>query len=711
MSTQQAGQEIDSEKYQSIGAKVAKQLSKRMSLSKSSKQSSSKEASTKESSSKSNTADGGFGQTATTESTTKDTADESNFSKQVVDNGGELKDQGSKGDMSGVQGMAGKEENTKNALGERDAAGAVSGLDHKPSINPNESNDDIRRGPVTHGRTNQRDTTGGGFSGAGGSGEGGISQSGGGTAAGGTGGHLAFAGSNTSKGDSSAGGMTGDSTAASKTGKSYSTGETTSAANPTGSKGLKDSVGDSKTGSSATKDSTHGGTTTGGAYTGSKASKSTTTGGKPAFNDTAWGTGTGGAVAGGTLAGNSAPKGTIPGTKHSYADASKTTGAGDTVTGGAFDGSKNSNDTASKAAKAAYGGTAKEGTIGNQATQSNNAGVTSSGGGLSRSNATKGKSGNGMTGSDMSTSEAIDNRFNGGTAAGGTAIGGLTGMKAGQSATDDTINHELSEQSHIGQDVFSSGASNKDAAKGLSGGEGMMSHELPSKNMSNIGTHKKAQQTSQPSEGTLDQRPTSAGQDNKGMSGNSGLGMGAVGGGALAGGATESSSIRRDMTKGETARSSYNQGSYTQAQSSTATTATTGMTSTTSSVQPRRVVQNLSGGGNKVTVLQDKVQAVSQKCKTQLGLSATEISQRGPTVDTFFDAVAAERLRWMPPDGSRLDCSLRWASRLAYAVDALRQSIGAFAPGADEAAKLIWGFEILLLEVRETSSRLLYSQY
>ena len=82
-----------------------------------------------------------------------------------------------------------------------------------------------------------------------------------------------------------------------------------------------------------------------------------------------------------------------------------------------------------------------------------------------------------------------------------------------------------------------------------------------------------------------------------------------------------------------------------------------------------------------------------------MGVSASEISQRSPTVDVFFDAIAAERLRWMPRDGSRLDCCLRWASRLAYAVDALRESIGAFAPGANEAAKLIWGFSILLLEV------------
>ncbi|KAF3392727.1 putative PPE family protein [Penicillium rolfsii] len=125
---------------------------------------------------------------------------------------------------------------------------------------------------------------------------------------------------------------------------------------------------------------------------------------------------------------------------------------------------------------------------------------------------------------------------------------------------------------------------------------------------------------------------------------------------------------------------------------------TASSTTTNTSGVSTRAVRNLNTTTHKVTVLQDKVQAMSQKCKTQLGISASEISERSPTVDTFFDAVAAERLRWMPRDGSRLDCSLRWASRLAYAVDALRESTGLFAPGADSAAQLIWGFMILLLE-------------
>lgn len=167
-----------------------------------------------------------------------------------------------------------------------------------------------------------------------------------------------------------------------------------------------------------------------------------------------------------------------------------------------------------------------------------------------------------------------------------------------------------------------------------------------------------------------------------GLSGNdnSGVNQGIVGG----------AGTRQTGAYGTSSTDGFNNGT-TKASSDTKRSAGNEVTS-------KRIVRQLSGSGYKVTVLQEKVHAVSQKCKAQLGLSSSQISKRSPNVDAFFDAIAAERLRWMPHDGSRLDCSLRWASRLAYAVDALRESVGVFAPAANEAATLIWGFSILLLE-------------
>ncbi|KAJ6136420.1 hypothetical protein N7512_001580 [Penicillium capsulatum] len=254
-------------------------------------------------------------------------------------------------------------------------------------------------------------------------------------------------------------------------------------------------------------------------------------------------------------------------------------------------------------------------------------------------------------------------------AASGTASsltsGAVAGVAPGANANKDAINDELNEQSHISSDVFSPGAAGAAGLKGLN-------QAKSDKNVNNKADQMASQSARQ---GGIEQRSTGAGQTSKGISGQRGVHLGGLGSGG----------VQKDVSQGDLRKGALNR------DKTTAATEINGATTT-------RTVTNLSSSHNKVSVLQEKVQAVSQKCKTQLGLSSSDISQRSPTVDAFFDAVAAERLRWMPRDGSRLDCCLRWASRLAYAVDALRESIGTFAPSANEAAKLIWGFLILLLE-------------
>lgn len=281
------------------------------------------------------------------------------------------------------------------------------------------------------------------------------------------------------------------------------------------------------------------------------------------------------------------------------------------------------------------------------------------------------------------------------SAATGGIVGGLAGRgSAGAKSTESSIGQELEEQGHIQSDVFSSAASNEAAARGLSGSKDATEATHAPKNYP---SKSKSEKISQPlqqggtSQEAFGQGATKTGQSSKGLSSMGGSGLGTMGVGTMGAGLMGArGGLEQDAKQGDLRQSAYPRGD---------TNVISTTTGTASGVQSTRAVKNLNGGSYKVTVLQERVQAVTQKCKNQLGLSASEISKRSPTVDAFFDAVAAERLRWMPRDGSRLDCSLRWASRLAYAVDALRESIGAFAPGADEAAKLIWGFEILLLEV------------
>lgn len=323
----------------------------------------------------------------------------------------------------------------------------------------------------------------------------------------------------------------------------------------------------------------------------------------------------------------------------------------------------------------------------------------------------------------------------GGAAATGMAATGLTAQGNSAGGTfgggSDSISEEFNTMSGISDDVFSDGVAGKTAAKGM--GQGLAGKSSAPKKKSGIAKGMTTGKTPQASkqyqqggigavgagqginkgrgalgQGSSDNMSTNAKSQNlskqggitmggmSAMSGSADSDNGAFGGSgghsaAMAGGAAGlgAGALGTGLKQGS-GQKGMDQGGI---RSEEATSSTTGLYS-------GRVVQNLGGSGYRVTVLQEKVQSVTQKCKTQLGLSANEITQHGPTVDAFFDAVAAERLRWMPRDGSRLDCSLRWASRLAYAVDALRESVGAFAPGANDAAKMIWGFLVLLLEVR-----------
>ena len=112
-----------------------------------------------------------------------------------------------------------------------------------------------------------------------------------------------------------------------------------------------------------------------------------------------------------------------------------------------------------------------------------------------------------------------------------------------------------------------------------------------------------------------------------------------------------------------------------------------------------------NGDSNSQTLLRETLENVSKDCPARLGMSPNEILTKSPTVDVFFDTIAGERLRRMPPDGSRLDGALHRASRLAFAVGSLRDSVAGFMDGADEAAMMIWGAILLQLEVRRQWKR------
>lgn len=263
-------------------------------------------------------------------------------------------------------------------------------------------------------------------------------------------------------------------------------------------------------------------------------------------------------------------------------------------------------------------------------------------------------------------------------------VGGasLVASRSSEKSSAELFDQELKEQSRIDSDVFVSAPWNEAAARGLSGDKATTEATHAPKDTWQKTHLKKASRTEQGKTRKSD----------RGLSSAAGLGVGAAGAGVLGAGALETrGGSKQDANKGVLRRGGSSRGEN--------------LTREIGTDPSTRLPKTFGGSGYNVNTLEERIQAVGHKCKTQLGLSTNEISKRSPTVDAFFDAVAAQRLRWMPHDGSKLDCSLRWASRLAYAVDALRRSVNNFAPRANEAARLIWGFEALLLEVSSPLQR------
>ncbi|KAJ5103095.1 hypothetical protein N7532_003624 [Penicillium argentinense] len=637
--------EAEAQHHDNIGARVAKRLSKRMSRSGGSKDASHEAA-----------------------------TDQSGIGQQAVDKGEQAKDDATQGNLSNIKDTTGKGENTTNTAGEEGTASALGGKGlksdnvHKGSIEkvgrrmfgsisvgPPEPNDDIKKGPIFPGPSDQRQgdkTTSGG---AGSSTKGGLSQDklktsqsqGQGKGLSQSGGALGA-----QQGLSSGGGgmsqtekttgQTQESTSQAQTGgisqsqqQNLSKGQSTleednNKLNPTEAGGISSTPQLSNTKSQGQYSSAKDEVSQVRGANKSKEKPATSQGllsqARDKFNQT-WG---------GSSSQKDKPTSKQENTSKSQAGLAAAgvagVGAGAGMAGGTFGGNDAISDELHTQAD-----------IGDDVFSDGVAGKTSKGPGQGLS-----QKGTGVSSASQQYQQGGTNQFAAGQ--------GINKGVLGQSAANTTSSEQAS------KDLSNHGGMVKDGMAVMSG----------------------PQPTDAPSS-------VASGQDH--LKSGTGAGMvGAVGAAGVAGAADAGSGLGGSK---DVSQHGLNQGAISPGKTATTTTTTSNVAGGTSST---RVVQNLSGSSYKVTILQEKVQSVTQKCKTQLGLSASEISQRSATVDAFFDAVAAERLRWMPRDGSRLDCSLRWASRMAYAVDALRESIGTFAPGANEAAKLIWGFLILLLE-------------
>jgi hypothetical protein len=655
---------------QSLGSRLTKKLSKRLSISTGSKEGAKEGA---------------------TASSSKETAGESGIGQQALNKGQEIKDQAMKGDFSGAKDISTKGENTENTIGQGDMKGAAAGIGltgdnvnkknaeqvskrlggYRPSIShgPPEYNDDIKKGPITMGI--QRDT--------GQTGDGGIGSS------------SKDGGLDTTKKELGSTQM-GDSQT--RQGTSQTQKELSQA--PSG-------IGTSQSQPGLSKDQPS-------LSQSEKPLSSTQNAPSQGQKGIGQGLSSTGKTAGATFGGEEMMQQELRDQLAIGDDVFGNLGAGKAASKSA---AKSPSKQAGKAGFGAFGG----GTLGNIFRRASGQGKSAKG------NVTKEKTlqTTSQTSQSSKTTEkhgisrgTIPGAGAGAGAGAGVALGGM-GMK--RAMDKGGIDPNGMEQTGIGQTgMTNTGMTNTGMGQTGMGQTGMRQTGMANTGMGQSGMSKNgmpatAMNTNGQASTYLSKHGGIVRGGNAIMSGpiespkttsssgkaGAAAATGVAGAAGMAGMAGMSGQSGMTGTRGTALDDDTIQGLSKDASSRGYLGAASSTTTNTSGVSTR-AVRGLNTNTHKITVLQDKVQAVSQKCKTQLGLSSDKISQRSPTVDIFFDAVASERLRWMPRDGSRLDCSLRWASRLAYAVDALRESIGRFAPGADAAAQLIWGFVILLLE-------------
>ena len=101
----------------------------------------------------------------------------------------------------------------------------------------------------------------------------------------------------------------------------------------------------------------------------------------------------------------------------------------------------------------------------------------------------------------------------------------------------------------------------------------------------------------------------------------------------------------------------------------------------------------------KVTVLREITSKVNASCRRELGASSAGVLENTTEVEAVLDYIATERLRCMPHSGSRYDKVLKWAEFFAVQIHSLSHSVSEFVMYSTEAARLIWGSCLLLLQV------------
>ncbi|GAB1212384.1 hypothetical protein ATERTT37_001522 [Aspergillus terreus] len=99
------------------------------------------------------------------------------------------------------------------------------------------------------------------------------------------------------------------------------------------------------------------------------------------------------------------------------------------------------------------------------------------------------------------------------------------------------------------------------------------------------------------------------------------------------------------------------------------------------------------------------------KYGSPLEVSDSDVLDTFDTVEEALDAIAAERLRHMPHDGSMLDRIFKWATHVVGHINELSKAVEPFVPNAADTARMCWSNCLLLLQIGPDQSSALWKPF
>ncbi|KAH7050107.1 hypothetical protein B0J12DRAFT_699514 [Macrophomina phaseolina] len=95
----------------------------------------------------------------------------------------------------------------------------------------------------------------------------------------------------------------------------------------------------------------------------------------------------------------------------------------------------------------------------------------------------------------------------------------------------------------------------------------------------------------------------------------------------------------------------------------------------------------------------EAVQSLRARLQAELKGTKEEVLAAGITIESFLGFIGAERLRRMPPKGSRWDKILKWAEYFATSLSLFEEAVETFVASSQEAVELIFACLQILLQL------------